>query len=476
MKPRVRFAPSPTGNLHIGSVRTALFNWLCAKATGATTVLRIEDTDTARSTKAFEENILAGLDWLGLEFDESPLQPGEYGSYRQSERITQTTYSKHLQTLIEANKAYPCFCTPDDIEAERNAAMAANTPYVYSKKCRSLTPEQIAEKKAAGISFTYRFEMPTEKMTFTDLVRGDIEFDLSLLGDFVLTKPDLSPNYNFAVVCDDIDMAITHVLRGEDHISNTPRQVCLFQALGAPEPKFGHLPIILGPDRSKLSKRHGATAVTDYQTSGFLPEALCNALALLGWSPKDTKELLTKDEIISQFSLDRIGKSGAIFDHDKLTWMNGQYIRKHPDLKTILWPYVSDTLKTALSAQFDDAQIIKAIDSIKDNLDTLADADTYLAIYQKTTAELNALDHGFDETQKTIISEAITKIGELTTADEPSIKAALMAIKNKQKLPTGKVFKTVRQAVSGAESGPNLMTYLALLPKATLLERLAAHQ
>ena len=286
MAPKLRFAPSPTGNLHIGSVRTAIFNWVWATSLGATLVLRIEDTDMERSTPEFEANIMDGLKWLGLPFDEGPHHPKGTMKYRQSERIKDNAYAPHVAKLIERGHAYYAFETDEELDAERKAAEDQGIAYVYSRKSLAYTPNEVAKKLDEGQPHVIRFKVPqNETIVVNDAIRGDISFDAGLLSDFIIVKSDGVPTYNFAVVVDDADMGITHVVRGEDHISNTPKQIMIYHALGAPIPTFAHLPIILGQDRSKLSKRHGAKSVTEYRDEGFLPDALINYLSLLGWSP-----------------------------------------------------------------------------------------------------------------------------------------------------------------------------------------------
>ena len=286
MKPKLRFAPSPTGNLHIGSVRTAIFNWVWAQALNATLVLRIEDTDGERSKKAFEDNIMDGLDWLGLSFDEGPHQPEGDMKYRQSERMREKVYEPYIQQLLSSGDAYYCFETDDELDQERKEADNKGIPYVYSRKSLSYTPEEVAQKLSDGIPWTIRFKVPQDRtIIVNDVIRGDIAFESNLLSDFIIVRSDGSPTYNFVVVVDDHDMGITHVVRGEDHISNTPRQIMLYEAFGWDVPQFAHLPIILGSDRSKLSKRHGAKSVSEYRDEGFVADALINYLSLLGWSP-----------------------------------------------------------------------------------------------------------------------------------------------------------------------------------------------
>ncbi len=318
---RVRFAPSPTGYLHVGGARTALFNWLFARHFGGTFVLRIEDTDFSRSSDEMVEGILNGMRWLGLEWDEGP--------YFQSRRLER--YTAMAQSLLDTGHAYRCFCTPDDLATRRNSPSAEGTAIaIYDRRCLSLTRGESEARAAAGNPFATRFRVPPGKTSFTDCVFGPIEVDNNQIEDFVLLRSDGIPTYHLGVVVDDVDMAITHVIRGADHISNTPKQILLYRAAGRDLPEFAHLPLILGPDKQRLSKRHGATSVTAYADMGFLPEAFFNFLALLGWAPGGDREILTKDELIALFSLDGVGKANAVFGLDKLDWFNTQYLQKLP--------------------------------------------------------------------------------------------------------------------------------------------------
>ena len=325
-KVRVRIAPSPSGNLHIGTARTALFNYLFAKKMGGEYVLRIEDTDLDRSSEAYKQNIFDSLKALGLTWDEGPDIGGKYGPYKQSERFD--IYPKYAQMLIDKGYAYECFCSNEDLDKEHEIAEANKVPYKYSRKCLNLSEEEKAALKAKGIKPSIRFKVDYKELVFNDLVKGELKFDTSLIGDFAIMKSNGTPTYNFAVVVYDMLMKITHVIRGEDHISNTPKQILIYEALGAEVPQFGHLGMILAPDRSKLSKRHGATAVSDFIKQGYLTDALLNFVALLGWAPSDSQEIKNVDEIAADFRINEISSSNSIFEYEKLNWMNGQYIKK----------------------------------------------------------------------------------------------------------------------------------------------------
>ncbi len=318
--PRVRFAPSPTGYLHVGGARTALFNWLYARHTGGTLILRIEDTDRERSTEAHTKVILDGLGWLGIGWDEGPFFQGEYGPRHQAD----------AERLVAEGKAYRCFCTREELEAQRKEAESAGHAFRYDRRCHALAPEVVERRRAAGEPSTVRFLLKDEEIAWDDAVHGRISFQGRDLDDFVILRSDNSAIYNMAVVSDDIAMEITHVIRGDDHISNTPKQIALYRALGREIPVFAHVPMILGTDGKKLSKRHGATAVGDYQDQGILPPAMRNFLALLGWSPGGDREIVVEDEMVALFSLENIQKKAAVFDTTKLEWMNGQYLSALP--------------------------------------------------------------------------------------------------------------------------------------------------
>ncbi len=323
---RVRFAPSPTGQLHVGNARTALFNWLLAHGHDGTFILRIEDTDAERSTRESEASILDDVRWLGLDWDEGPDVGGLHGPYRQSERLH--LYASYANELLGAGHAYHCFCSPSRLEADRQADLAAGKPPKYRGTCRSLAPEDARRRIEAGERPVVRFKVPElTEVSFTDLVRGEVTFDTEVIGDYVLVRSDGRPAYNFAVVIDDALMEITHVVRGEDHISNTPRQMLLYRALGFTPPEFAHLALVMGADHTPLSKRHGATSVAEFRTRGFLPEALVNYLALIGWSPGEGQELLPIDELARRFALEDVGHSAGVFDVEKLAWMNRQYMK-----------------------------------------------------------------------------------------------------------------------------------------------------
>ena len=339
---RLRFAPSPTGQLHVGNARTALFNWLLARGAGGTFVLRIEDTDFERSTTQSESAILEDLRWMGLEWSEGIEAGGDCGPYRQSERLH--IYRAHVVELMSLGHAYQCFCSAEQLEADRKAALEAGRPPQYVGRCRDITRDQARRRIENGERAVIRFRVPANReVVFNDIVRGEVRFSTEVIGDPVLVRSDGIPAYNYAVVIDDALMAITHVIRGEDHISNTPRQILLYEAFGWTPPPFAHVSLVMGPDHSPLSKRHGATSVAEFRARGYLPEALTNYLALIGWSPGEGEELLPLQELAARFRLEDVGHSAGVFDIEKLAWVNRHYLKAAaPDrLARLAVPYCS---------------------------------------------------------------------------------------------------------------------------------------
>ncbi len=365
---RVRFAPSPTGLLHVGNARTALYNWLFARRMGGDFILRIEDTDVERSEARYEAQLIEDLRWLGLDWDEGPLpnpdgsttEVGGHGPYRQSERLA--IYAEHTERLLREGKAYPCFCTPEELEAERKQATAEHGPQIYSGRCRRLSHEEVDANLAAGKPFAVRLKIEDHALRFHDLVRGEVEFAPEAVSDPIIVRSATTeeggesegiPVYNYVVTIDDALMDITHVIRGDDHISNTPRQVAIYEAFGWAVPEFAHLSTILGADRERLSKRHGATSISTFREMGYLPEALVNYLALLGWGAEDGKtETFTLEELTRAFSLERVTPSPAIFDFDKLNWLNRHYLKQadRARLAALAWAYFGERLPLRDSA------------------------------------------------------------------------------------------------------------------------------
>ena len=348
---RVRFAPSPTGHLHIGGARTALFNWLYARRSGGAMVLRIEDTDAERSTVASYDAILESLRWLGIDWDEGPGRDGPLGPYVQSARSV--VYNSDVESLLEAGTAYHCFCTPDELEELRREALEQKKPVQYDGRCRRLPSDEVGRRIGQNVPHVVRFMLPEGTTRFRDVVRGEFEIDNRELDDFIVRKSDGRPTYNFAAVVDDARMKISHVIRGDDHLSNTPKQVQLYRALGHRVPKFAHLPMILGPDRSRLSKRHGATSVLEYRKSGYTPDGLVNYLALLGWSLDGKTEFFTRRALIDNFSLKRVSKNPAAFDNEKLDHINAEHFQRMDPLDKVTLIYNRLRAEGVLPADFD---------------------------------------------------------------------------------------------------------------------------
>jgi glutamyl-tRNA synthetase len=459
--PRVRFAPSPTGHLHIGGARTALFNYLFAKHSDGAFILRIEDTDRERSTSEAVRHIIDGMRWLGLDWDEGPEAGGEHGPYFQTERLD--IYKEHADKLLASGKAYRCFCTPAELAAKREAAQKAGLPPKYDKSCRDM-PADKAEERAEDETCVIRFAIPeTGEIVIDDLVKGEVTFQTQLLDDFVILKSDGMPTYNFAAVVDDYLMEITHVVRGDDHISNTPRQILLYEALdfGAP-PKFAHMSMTLGPDGARLSKRHGATAVIDYKAMGYLSDALVNYIAFLGWSPGTIQEIFTRDELIEQFTLERVGKSANIFDYDKLLWMNGEYIRMKP-LEELL-PLVMPFLKEAGYASDDmsaeqTAYVTEVVGLEKERLKLLTEIADMTSFFFTDTLEYD--DGAWQKimTQEHVPSY-LANLGMNLKTIKPWTADAIEAMMRKMAedlgLKTAQAFHPLRVSVSGRMQGPSL--------------------
>jgi len=388
---RVRYAPSPTGYPHVGNIRTALFNWLFARHHGGSFVVRIEDTDVARKVEGAVEAILEGLRWLGLDWDEGPEVGGNYGPYYQSQRLE--LYKEAAERLVSQGDAYYCYCSPERLKEMRAEQVKRKQPPGYDRRCRDLSPQERAQKEAEGITPVVRFKTPLEGQTgFNDLIWGDVVFENSTIDDLVLLKSDGYPTYHLANIVDDYLMGITHVLRAEEWLSSTPRHLLLYQALGFEPPQFAHLPMILGTDRAKLSKRHGAVSITEYRELGYLPEAMVNFLALLGWSLDDKTEIISRQELIDNFSLERISRAAAIFNHDKLNWMNGVFIRKlsYEDLLRKIIPFLESRLPKEVKRPISQQYVGRIVPLIQERINTLAEAATYADFFFIDTPEYEA--------------------------------------------------------------------------------------
>lgn len=475
---RVRFAPSPTGPLHIGGARSALFNWLLARKFGGTMIVRIEDTDLERSSRESEDNILAALNWLGLDWDEGIKKGGENGPYRQTERLQ--TYKDAAEKLLSQGQAYYCYCTEDELEAERQACFAKGELPRYLGKCRDLTAEDRARLEAEGRRKVVRFKVPdNQNVIVEDLVRGNVVFESNGIGDYVIVKSDGIPTYNFAVVMDDALMGITHVIRGEEHLSNTPRQLLLYNALNLKTPVFAHVSLILGKDRTKMSKRHGATSIDAYKNQGYLPEALVNFLVLLGWSPDVEEEIFSLEELIQKFSLERVAKNPAVFDSDKLNWINGQYIRKTPveRIADMALPFLREAgyLQEELTPETYN-WLLMIVVSVQEKLSFVAEITDHVGIYFDDKIEMESAEAEEvlkDEDLLRVMAAFKEKITELEEITPENTKALLKTLTKELKLVGKKVYMPLRVALTGQTHGPELYYIIPILGRDRILVRLA---
>lgn len=472
-KIRVRIAPSPSGNLHIGTARTALFNFLYAKKVGGEFVLRIEDTDLDRSSQAYTQNIFDSLKALGLNWDEGPDVGGPYGPYYQSQRFD--IYPKYAKMLIDKGYAYECFCTNEELEAEKEEAIKNHSAYVYSRKCLNLTEEEKNELRAKGIKPSIRFKVEHKELMFNDLVKGELKFDTSLIGDFVIMKSNGTPTYNFAVVIDDMLMKITDVIRGEDHISNTPKQILIYEALGAKVPNFGHLGMILAPDRTKLSKRHGATAVSDFVKQGYLTDALINFVALLGWAPSDGVEIKSVDEIAKDFRIHEVSSSNSVFEYDKLNWMNGQYIKKMeiPKLTDMIIPFLSKYDITKYSRE----KLEKIVQITREPLTVLSEIEHDASYFFEDNLSYDEVREVLDkDLSKEVIRYVIDNADSWNFDDEEDIHNKLANLRTYFKENKGykpkETMWAVRAAITGRTRGADMAETIWILGKDKVVQRL----
>jgi glutamyl-tRNA synthetase len=482
---RVRIAPSPTGPLHVGTARTALFNYLYARHSGGAFILRLEDTDQLRSSIAYEKDILDGLHWLGLSWDEGPnvaggADIGAYGPYRQMRRLT--LYQEATERLLQQDRAYPCYCTPDELEADRRGQEAAHQPPHYVGRCARLTADQRRAREAEGRKPVIRFRIGEGSIAFDDIVRGRVEIDATALGgDLVIVRSDGLPLYHFTVVVDDAAMAISHVIRGEDHLSNTPKHIRLFQALGVPVPAFAHLPLILNPDRTKMSKRKSQTAVGDYIAQGYVREALVNHLALLGWSTGTEEEILSLDELVGRFDLDAVQKGGAVFDRDRLDWLNGQWIRRLSidDFVERLTPFLTvEADGGRIDRRPTDDELRALAPIIQERLPTLADAGELIGflftdrlVYDPDLLVPRRWDVTTTRDGVAAARATIAATGEVSfEADE--LEPPLRALADERGWKAGDLFMAIRVAVTGRTAAPPLFDTLVALGYERTLDRL----
>ncbi len=460
---RVRFAPSPTGYLHVGGLRTALYNFLFARHNNGKMVLRIEDTDRTRYVEGAVENLIRTLKWTGITYDEGPDIGGPYGPYVQSERLD--LYREHAQKLIEMGHAYYCFCTPERLEKMRAEQIARKEPPRYDGTCRRLSPEEVAEKLQSGIPHVVRLKMPQEgETTFQDIIRGEVTFQNALIDDQILLKSDGYPTYHLANVVDDHYMKITHVIRGEEWLPSVPKHIQIYRAFGWDVPQMAHLPLLLNPDRTKLSKRQGDVAVEDYIAKGYLPEALINFVALLGWNPGTEEEFFTLEELIEKFTLERVNKAGAVFDIQKLNWMNGVYIRKLPEDRLIefLTPFlekagydVSDRERTR--------KIILAVYKGIEKGEDIARAASIFYHDRLTIEEPEAIEFLKKDTSRTVLELFSRKLDSVDKLDMDTFKQIMKEIQKETGIKKQELWMPVRIAITGVTHGPELPLVIEIL-------------
>ncbi|MDA8085062.1 MAG: glutamate--tRNA ligase [Nitrospiraceae bacterium] len=457
---RVRFAPSPTGHLHIGGARTALFNWLYARHCGGTFVLRIEDTDTTRSTEEYIEAIIEGMKWLDLSWEEGP--------FRQTDRFD--VYRGYVRNLVQQGKAYYCYCSAEELEARRQEAMAQGRPVMYDGRCRDLA------EPVPGRTPSVRFRMPREGRTVVhDLIHGVVEFDNAQLDDLIILRSDNTPTYNFTVVVDDVDMKITHVIRGDDHLNNTPKQIQLYKALGYEIPKFAHLPMILGADKTRLSKRHGATSVMAYYEMGYLADALINYLVRLGWSFGD-QEVFTREELIGHFSFENVGKAASVFNPEKLLWLNGQYIMKSDPAKLaeLVVPFLLREGIVGEGQQVDMSWLAKAVVTLQERAKTLVELASSLRYFFHDPAAYDdkAKAKFLNEKSLPVLTELRDGLTALDDYTHDSIEKVFTSVVEKNGIKLGAIAQPVRVALTGGTVSPGIFEVMEIIGKETALRRI----
>jgi glutamyl-tRNA synthetase len=459
---KVRFAPSPTGHLHIGGARTALFNWLFARGRGGKFVLRIEDTDRSRSTDEYIESIMDGMRWLGLDWDEGP--------YRQTDRFD--IYKNYMERLLAEGTAYRCYCAPEELEERRKAALAKGESPKYDGRCRDL------KEPPEGKPFSVRFRMPqVGSIVVEDMIKGNITFENSQLDDLIIMRSDGTPTYNFVVVVDDVDMDITHVIRGDDHLNNTPKQIHICRALGHETPRFGHLPMILGSDKTRLSKRHGATSVIAYRDEGYLPDALVNYLVRLGWSYGD-QEVFTREELIKYFSFENVGKSAAVFNPEKLLWLNAEYIKTTPPdelADMVMSSLVKQGIVTE-GSEPDRAYLAKAVSTLVERARTLAELAEKLRFYLADDEDIEydpkAKKKFLNEKTKPYLEDLHPGLLSLEDFTHDKLEAAFNSVMQKHEVKLGKVAQPVRVALTGGTESPGIFEVIEVLGKERTIKRL----
>jgi glutamyl-tRNA synthetase len=477
--PRLRFAPSPTGYLHVGGARTALFNWLYVRRHGGTFVLRIEDTDVERSSADMVTGILESLTWLGLDWDEGPVVGGPHAPYFQTERLDK--YRAAVDALVSGGHAYRCFCRPDDLKVRREAAEAAGGGWIYDRTCLRRSSSDIHARLASGEPHAIRFLVPEGETSFEDLVHGRIAVAHATIDDFVILRSDGYPTYQLSVVVDDVDMAITQVVRGDDHISNTPKQILIYRAMGAPVPAFAHVPLILGADKKRLSKRHGATSVMEYQRQGYLAPAVVNFLALLGWSPGDDRELMTTQELIDSFTLEGISGGNAVFNTEKLDWMNGQYIARMPieDLAAAAKPFFDDAGLGSHPLVAEARAFHRLLELLRPRAKRLTDfvEQARPLLTEVVAYEQEAVDKHLSSPD---LAGHIVALGDAVVAttpfDEAQVEAAVRGTASARGIKAGALIHATRVAVTGRTQSPGLFEVLAWLGRDRVRARLGQLQ
>jgi glutamyl-tRNA synthetase len=462
---RVRFAPSPTGFLHVGGARTAIYNDLLRQKLGGAFILRIEDTDKERSDEAMTRQIQSALAWIGTVWDEGP--------FLQSERLPR--HRERAEELLAAGKAYRCFCTPADLDAQRDEAQKKGLAFRYPRTCLRHTEEESRALLAEGRPFAVRFRMPDDNIRFHDLVRGDMDFPPDALDDFVLLRSDGTPTYHMSVVVDDIDMRITHVIRGEDHLSNTPKHIPLFQALGGEVPTFAHLPLLLGPDKKRLSKRYGATSVEEFRNEGILPQALYNFLALLGWNPGDDREIMPREEMIAAFSVDRLNASPAVFDREKLWWMNAQYMSRQSIQE--LWPHLEPFVEKAGLNDTDPDRLMAALELCRTRARTLKElTESVVPFFQEELAYdlAAAAKYLKDGDLPALLDDLRERFRALPSFTKETLEAELRSVTDARGIKAAVLIHPTRMALSAATAGPPLFDLIEVMGRKASDRRLGS--
>lgn len=468
---RVRFAPSPTGNLHAGNVRTALLNWIFAKQQNGVLILRIEDTDQERHVTGSEKGIATDLNWLGIEWSEGPDVGGEFGPYRQSDRLK--IHEEYAERLLKEGSAYKCYCSEEELQMEREKALANGLPPRYNGKCRDLSAEEEKKKISEEIKPVLRFKVRDGEVSFVDLIKGEISWKLDNIGDFVILRSNGMPSYNFAVVIDDALMKISHVIRGEGHVSNTPRQLLIYEALGFKIPKFAHTPTILNKEKKTLSKRYGALSVKHYREEGYIPEALVNYLSLLSWSSESGDDILSRERIVKEFSFSRMSSSSAVFDDDKLLWMNGQYIRalKSEDLLNLSLPILENFGYTTKNLE----KTVKILEAVKGNLTKMSDLPQYVELFYKSEVEPDGAAEKElieKEESKQVFNKFINGVEKYDEISADDFKEIMKQVQNDTGIKGKNLWMPVRIALTGQSHGPELPMLIEFFGKEEVVSRI----